>query len=78
MAGARKKVARLRFKGKRFRGHAPDRSARPETTPFDASAPAIEDVLASIATEVPQEEWDRLPADLTDDLDHCLYGTSRR
>jgi hypothetical protein len=50
----------------------------PGTTPFDKTAPSIEDVLASIAAEVPKEEWDRLPADLTDDLDHYLYGTPRR
>ncbi|HUS92641.1 MAG TPA: hypothetical protein VM695_12365 [Phycisphaerae bacterium] len=47
-------------------------------TKFDATAPAIEDLLASIAAEVPAEEWDRLPADLTDDLDHYVYGTPRR
>jgi len=51
---------------------------QPGRTLFDATAPAIEDVLASIAAEVPREEWDRLPADLTDDLDHYLYGTPRR
>ena len=47
-------------------------------TLFDPAAPAIEDVLSSIAAEVPREEWDRLPADLTDDLDHYLYGAPRR
>lgn len=51
---------------------------RPGPTPFDPDAPAIEDVLASVAAEVPQEDWDHLPADLTDDLDHYLYGTPRR
>lgn len=51
---------------------------RPGPTLFDPTAPAIEDVLASIAAEIPQEEWNRLPADLTDDLDHYLYGVPRR
>ena len=27
--------------------------------------------------DVPQEEWDRLPADLTDHLDHYIYGTPK-
>jgi hypothetical protein len=45
---------------------------------FDETAPAIEDVLASIAAEVPDAEWDRLPRDLTDDLDRYLYGTPQR
>jgi len=27
---------------------------------------------------VPKGEWDRLPADLSDNLDHYIYGTPRR
>jgi len=42
---------------------------------YDAESPPIEEVLSSLASEVPQEEWDNLPPDLTDDLDRHLYGT---
>ena len=42
---------------------------------YDASAPAIEAVLQKLASEVPDEEWERLPTDLIDNLDHYLYGT---
>ena len=45
---------------------------------YDVNAPAIEDVLARLASEVPQEEWDKLPEDLTDNLDHHLYGLPKR
>jgi hypothetical protein len=45
---------------------------------YNSGVPAVEEVLSSIASEVPQEEWDKLPPDLTDDLDHYLYGTPRR
>ncbi len=45
---------------------------------YDPSAPAIEDVLADLARGVPQAEWDKLPKDLTDNLDHYLYGTPKR
>jgi hypothetical protein len=45
---------------------------------FDKSARPIEDILEELASEVPQAEWDRLPADLTDNLDHYLYGTPKR
>jgi hypothetical protein len=38
----------------------------------------IEEILRQLAAEVPREEWDRLPADLTDNLDHYLYGTPKR
>ena len=44
----------------------------PEKSPF-----TIEEILISIAAEVPQEEWDKLPKDLTDNLDHYVYGTPR-
>ena len=34
----------------------------------------IEQVLQELANQVPQAEWDRLPPDLSDQLDHYLYG----
>lgn len=45
--------------------------------PFDAAAPAIEDVLHDLARQVPQEDWGNLPGDLTDNLDHYLCGTPK-
>lgn len=43
-----------------------------------ASIPmSIEDRIAQIAAEVPPEAWDSLPADLSDNLDHYIYGTDR-
>ena len=33
--------------------------------------------VVRIVADVPQQEWDRLPADLTDNLDHYIYGTPR-
>jgi hypothetical protein len=44
---------------------------------IDPAVPAIEDVLADLASRVPDGEWKRLPADLTDNLDHYLYGTPK-
>lgn len=41
---------------------------------FNAGAPAIEDVLAQIAAEAPEAEWDTLPWDLSENLDRHLYG----
>ena len=31
-----------------------------------------------LAREVPQEEWDKLPKDLLDNLDHYLYGWPKK
>ena len=45
-----------------------------EAPAFDTSAPAIEDVISDIFKDVADEEWDRLPRDLTDRLDYYLYG----
>ncbi len=44
---------------------------------FDPDALPIEDKLRAIVADVPKEEWDRLPADLTDHLDHYIYGTPK-
>ncbi len=49
---------------------------RGEEPEFDEQAPAIEDVLSDLAKDVPDEEWERLPPDLTDRLDDYLYGGS--
>ncbi len=47
----------------------------PSENLFDPSAQPIEDILATIAAEIPLEEWNKLPQDLTDNLDHYLYGS---
>jgi hypothetical protein len=47
-------------------------------TPRDNGGPSIEEVLASLAAKVPAEDWSRLPVDLTDDLDHYIYGTPKK
>ena len=44
---------------------------------YDKSARPIEDLLEELAGEIPQEEWDRLPSDLNDNLDHHLYGVPK-
>jgi hypothetical protein len=45
---------------------------------YDRSAHPIEDWLRELAKEIPQEEWDKLPDDLNDNLDHYLYGTPKQ
>ena len=46
--------------------------------PINRATRPIEEIIAELAAEVPQAEWDRLPSDLTDHLDHYLYGTPKR
>ncbi len=38
----------------------------------------IEQVLEELAKEVPPEEWDKLPDDLNNNLDHYIYGTPKK
>ena len=47
-------------------------------THCDKSAGPIEDLLEELAREIPQKEWDRLPGDLNDNLDHHLYGIPKK
>ena len=53
------------------------RLTRDEDT-YDHSARPIEEVLSDLAKEIPQEEWERLPEDLNDNLDHYLYGVPKK
>jgi hypothetical protein len=46
--------------------------------PYDETARPIEDILAELAREIPEEDWKRLPPDLTDNIDHYVYGTPKR
>jgi hypothetical protein len=46
--------------------------------PYDTAAPPIEEVLTDLAREIPQEECERLPADLAENIDHYVYGTPKR
>ncbi|MBT9132891.1 MAG: hypothetical protein DDT32_02229 [Syntrophomonadaceae bacterium] len=46
-------------------------------TPFDISARSIWEEIAEIAESIPREEWDKLPSDLTDNLDHYIYGSPK-
>jgi len=53
------------------------KEADPVKQDIETSTPTIEDQLRAIWADVPEEEWNRLPADLTDHLDHYLYGTPK-
>jgi len=44
---------------------------------LDPNAPTIEDKLRAIWADVSEEQWNRLPLDLTDNLDHYIYGTPK-
>jgi hypothetical protein len=43
-----------------------------------STAGSIEAVIESLSAQVPDEEWDKLPADLSQNLDHYIYGTAKQ
>jgi len=49
-----------------------------EDTPSTSNAPTIEDTIAAIWSDVTDEQWASLPPDLSDQLDHYIYGTPKR
>jgi len=53
------------------------RDYTPGEEAFDATARPIWDLAADIAAEVPDSEWQKVPADLSKNVDHYLYRTSR-
>jgi len=52
--------------------------AREEERAYDRSVPPIEQRIAEIVSRVPPEAWEGLPDDLTENLDHYIYGTPKR
>lgn len=38
----------------------------------------IEEIAAELGKEIPQEEWDSLPDDLIENMDHYLYGWPKK
>lgn len=45
---------------------------------LDSNGPAIEVELAALWADVSASEWAQLPSDLTDNLDHYIYGTPKK
>ncbi|NOX53156.1 MAG: hypothetical protein GXP27_01700 [Planctomycetes bacterium] len=43
----------------------------------EATARSIEQEIAEVVDRVPAQEWERLPQDLSDHLDHYIYGTEK-
>ena len=49
-----------------------------EPTLFDQSARPIWEEIEELVSQVPAEEWEKLPDDLSFNLDHYIYGTPKR
>jgi len=45
--------------------------------PSDKESGSILEMVSAVTREVPEREWDRVPADLSKNVDHYLYGSKR-
>lgn len=54
----------------------PAKPGRPEPSRSKVKAPLWEQ-LVELGRSIPKEEWDRLPPDFSENLDHYVYGTPK-
>ncbi|MHB8503423.1 MAG: hypothetical protein ACYDCG_05140 [Candidatus Acidiferrales bacterium] len=53
----------------------PLRTEAPSDAPLEKRS--ILEIVAELAKQVPEDEWKRLPTDLSKNLDHYLYGAKK-
>lgn len=46
--------------------------------PWEKESGSILEMVLAITKEVPEREWGRVPADLSKNVDHYLYGSKRK
>ncbi len=60
---------------------APGNSDQPVVAEAPADAPrdnrSILEIVAEATKDIPEEDWERFPADFSKNIDHYLYGTKR-
>lgn len=52
--------------------------ARDEEPSYDLFTRPIEEVIAELARQIPDKDWRELPRDLSENLDHYLYGEPKQ
>ena len=48
-----------------------------DEVPYDPNTRPIWEVLAEMGAKIPDEEWAKIPKDLSKNLDHYLYGAPK-
>jgi Arc/MetJ-type ribon-helix-helix transcriptional regulator len=62
-------------------GQRTQRPSSPPTASQEAAAPTRKPIwerIQDLTADVPDEEWDKLPADLAEQHDHYIYGIPKR
>lgn len=68
---------RWRVKEEDLESYLDDRRGEEASMPAEDEEP-IWELAERLMRDVPDEEWERLPKDLCDNLDHYLYGHPRK
>jgi uncharacterized protein YdcH (DUF465 family) len=78
----RLKKLKLRLKVEMLRilcpGELRELTSGPAPTEREPTGLRLRREFRELARQVPQEEWDQLPKDLLDNLDHYLYGAPKQ
>ena len=45
--------------------------------PSEKESGSILEMVSAVTSEVPEREWERVPSDLSKNVDHYLYGSKR-
>jgi GTP-dependent phosphoenolpyruvate carboxykinase len=48
-----------------------------EEPQYDTTVPPVWEIATQIGAEIPQEEWAKVPSDLSKNVDHYLYGSPK-
>ena len=54
-----------------------ERGIKEREEPSEKESSSILEMVSAITREVPEREWGRVPADLSKNVDHYLYGSKR-
>jgi hypothetical protein len=64
----------------RYAPERPDTNSNPERgagSEADGEADNLASLFTQIAKDVPENDWEQVPADLSTNLDHYLYGSKK-
>jgi hypothetical protein len=62
----------------RYAGEAVHAHLADDPSGEHAEAGSIFDIISKLAESVPDDDWKRLPTDMSKNVDHYLYGTKKR
>ena len=69
-------LRRLGFETRYAKGQG-EMGTKVREEPSEKQAGSILEMVSAITREVPEGEWERVPADLSKNVDHYLYGSKR-